>query len=97
MERARRTRARGGGQSSGTDGLGATARFEVNWWGLRLPEEALSTAVRSVVALGDGGHGGIMAGGAELAAPVESRLQGTIEAGKREGRRRSSQRCRRDG
>ena len=35
--------------------------------------------------------------GMELAAPLESRLQGAIEGGKREGRRRSSQRCRRDG
>ena len=41
--------------------------------------------------------GGDIAGGAELAAPVGSGLQGAIEGGKREGRRRSSQRCRRGG
>ena len=66
----------GGGRSYGNGGFGATEHFETNWWGLRLPEEALSTSVRSVVALGDGGHGGDMAGGAELAGLVESAATG---------------------
>ena len=32
------------------------------WWWLRVREDTLSTVVRSVAALGDGGHGGDMAG-----------------------------------
>ena len=58
---------------------------------LRPPRVALSTTAFSVAALGNGGYGGDMAGGKQVQAPVGSRLQGAIEAGKREGRRRSSQ------
>ena len=58
---------------------------------LRAPGSTLSTVTRSVASLGDGGHGGDMAGGKQAPAPVGSRLQGAIEGGKREGRRRSSQ------
>ena len=51
-------------------------------------------SVSSLAVCSDGGD---IAGGAELAAPVGSGLQGAIEGGKREGRRRSSQRCHRGG
>ena len=40
---------------------------------LRAPGSALSTVTRSVAALGDGGHGGDMAGGEELSARRRSR------------------------
>ena len=33
-----------------------------SWWWLRVREDILSTVVRSVAALGDGGHGSDMAG-----------------------------------
>ena len=58
---------------------------------LRPPGVALSTTACSVAALANGGYGSDMAGGKQAPAPVGSRLQGAIEAGKREGRRRSSQ------
>ena len=77
-DRARRKRARGGGRSSGTDGLGATARFEANWWGLRLPEEALSTPTCSGATCGCCNRGGDMAGGGERSAPVVDAARGRI-------------------
>ena len=58
---------------------------------LRPPGVALSTTACSVAALGNGGYGGDMAGGKQAPAPVGPRLQGAIDAEKREGRRRSSQ------
>ena len=33
-----------------------------SWWWLRVREDTLSTVVRSVAAIGDGGHDGDMAG-----------------------------------
>ena len=77
-DRARFRRARGGGRSSGTDGLGATARFEANWWGLRLPEEALSTPTCSGATCGCCNRGGDMAGGGERSAPVVDAARGRI-------------------
>ena len=60
----------GGGRSYGNGGFGATERFEMNWWGLRLPEEALSTPTCSSATCGCCNRGGDMAGGGERSAPV---------------------------
>ena len=62
---------KGDGQSSGLSGFGVAVHGRSHWRGFWASGIALSTAVRSIVALGDGGHDSDMAGGAELAAPVE--------------------------
>ena len=60
------------GRSSGLSGSGVALHDRSNWRGFWSSGIVLSTSVRSVVALGDGGHGGDMAGGAEVMAPMES-------------------------
>ena len=60
----------GGSRSLGARGLGATVRFELNWWDLRLPEEALRTPTCSGATCGCCNRGGDMAGGGERSAPV---------------------------
>ena len=67
---------KGGGRSSGLSGFGVAVHSRSNWRGFWSSGIVLSTSVRPVVALGDGGHDGDMAGGAELAAPVESAATG---------------------
>ena len=67
-----------GGRSTGTDSLGATTRFEANGWGLRLPEEALSTPTCSGAACGCCNRGGDMAGGGERSALVVDAARGRI-------------------
>ena len=56
---------------------------------LRAPGSALSTVTRSVASLGDGGHGGNMAGGEEQSAPMamvaRRRRRAWGERGKRQG------------
>ena len=62
---------------------------------LGTPDGVLSTVTRSVAAIGDGGHGGDMAGGEELSAPTASVLEEESKPGERGKRHRSSQRVQR--
>ena len=68
----------GGGRSYGNGGFGATERFKTNWWGLRLPEEALSTPMCSGATCGCCNRGGDLAGGVERLAPVVDMARGRI-------------------
>ena len=65
MERARRNRARGGGQSSGEVGINATVHGREDWGWLQVPGAALSTVRRSDACLHGRSHDGDMAGGEE--------------------------------
>ena len=47
---------------------------------LGTPDGVLSTVTRSVAAIGDGGHGGDMAGGEELSAPTGIDVRGRKRA-----------------
>ena len=97
MERARRSRARGGGRSSGEVGFDATVHGRKSWWWLRVPGAALSTVRCSVVSLHGCGHGCAMAGGEKLSAAVEMELGDEREHERRGERKRSSQQGRRGG
>ena len=46
---------------------------------LGTPDGVLSTVTRSVAAIGDGGHGGDMAGGAKLPAVMANGVRGQLE------------------
>ena len=55
-----------GGRSSDLRENGVAAHSRNSGWVLSTPGGVLSTVTRSVAAIGDGGHGGDMAGGAKL-------------------------------
>ena len=74
----------GGGRSSGEVGNGAVGHGGANGWVLRPPGDVLSTVRHSVAALSDSGHGGDMAGGAELS--------GSMGTAAREGNRGQGER-----
>ena len=72
MERARRSRARGGGRSLGEVDFDATVHGRENWGWLRVPGAALSTVRRSDACLHGRSHDSDMAGGEELSGAVET-------------------------
>jgi len=69
-----------GGRSSGALGFGVREHGRRQGGVLRPPGGALSTYVCSVAALGNGGHGGDMAGGEELSAPTGIDVRGRKRA-----------------
>ena len=58
MRCTRRSRARGGGRSSGNSGDGAMVHGRRGWWALRAPGSSLSTAVCSDSSCGGSSHAG---------------------------------------
>ena len=58
MRCTRRSRARGGGRSSGNRGDGAMVHGRRGWWALRAPGSSLSTAVCSDSSCGGSSHAG---------------------------------------
>ena len=70
---------RGGGRSSGINGVGAAGLREASEVVLRAPGDSVSTVTRSVAAIGVGGHGGDMAGGAKLPAVMANRVRGQLK------------------
>ena len=81
----------GGGRSSGLGGFGVAKHGRGSWRGFWASGVALSTAMCSVAALCDSGHGGVMAGGAGLRALVERWLEDGNGGGEQRGEMRSSQ------
>ena len=62
-----------GGRSLVLGGFGVAKHGRSSWRGVWASGVALSTAMCSVAALGDSGHGGVMAGGGELSGSVGRR------------------------
>ena len=88
---------RGGGRSSGVLGFGVTRHGGRGRWALRDAGVTRNTRRQRAQAEKLGSTKLTGHGGRRLRVLVGRRLQGAIEGGKREGRHRSSQRCRRDG
>ena len=80
VERARRSRARGGGRSLDGAGFGATVHGRRSWWCLRAPGAALSTTVSLASSHCGSSHDGDMAGGGELSGAVETAATGAKRA-----------------
>ena len=70
-----------GGQSLDLDGNDATGRLRASWWCLRVPRGAVRMKTCSDATCVGSSHGGDMAGGWELTAPV-------VSAAEEENRRR---------
>ena len=86
-----------GGRSSGVLGFGVTRHGGRGRWALRDAGVTRNTRRQRAQAEKLGSTELTGHGGRRLLLLVGRRLQGAIEGGKREGRRRSSQRCRKDG
>ena len=86
MERARRSRARGGGRSSGNGGFGAMVHGRRGWWALRAPGSALSTSACSVWTEVNQNDDGDKSGAGEVSVSTEL----WPRARKHEGRERGS-------
>ena len=67
------------GRSSDLSENGVAAHGRNNGWVLWTPDGVLSTVTCSVAAIGDGGHGGDMAGRAKLPAMMANGVRGQLE------------------
>ena len=76
MRCTRRSRARGGGRSSGEVGVGVRGHGRRGWWALRAPGSKPSAMTRPGTSYGVCSHDGDMAGGGELSG---SATYATIE------------------
>ena len=86
MRCTHRSRARGGGRSSGNSGDGAMVHGRRGWWALRAPGSALSTSACSVWTEVNQNDDGDKSGAGEVSVSTEL----WPRARKHEGRERGS-------
>ena len=72
MRCTRRSRARGGGRSSGNSGDGAMVHGRRGWWALRAPGSALSTSACSVWTEVNQNDDGDKSGAGEVSVSTET-------------------------